>query len=154
MQWHHNFQQTFSTLASIPSGLFIYFTTSWVVRYLGVLVNSMSPTGIPEHCKLCMFQLMLLDQLIFCVIVSITLRHWLNLLYYPSHAEKCLSFWHPQTTQNINTLESVQHRVAHWASKSKWNAISPCWSKPSNNCIQELHWPIIWQRHNYYSICW
>ena len=61
--------------------------------------------------------------------------------------------WHPYTTKNINTLESVLRRAARWASNSKWDAISHCWSKSSDDCIQELHWPTIQQRHNYYSIC-
>ena len=60
--------------------------------------------------------------------------------------------WHPYTIKNINTLESVQRRAARWASNSKWDAISHCWSKSSDDCIQELHWPTIQQRHNYYSI--
>ena len=61
--------------------------------------------------------------------------------------------WHPHTAQNINTLESVQRRAARWAANSKWDAISHCWSKSSDDCIQELHWPTITQCHNHYFIC-
>jgi len=67
--------------------------------------------------------------------------------------EYACPIWHPHTTQNINALESVQCRAACWMSSNKWNAISYCWSKPSDDCIQELHWPTIHQRHNYYFIC-
>jgi len=61
--------------------------------------------------------------------------------------EYAFPVWHPHTTQKINTLES---RAARWVSNSRWNAISHCWSKPSDDCTQELH---IQQHHNYYSIC-
>jgi len=38
-------------------------------------------------------------------------------------------------------------------SNSRWNAIFHCWKKPFDDCIQELHWPTIQQRHDFYSIC-
>jgi len=38
-------------------------------------------------------------------------------------------------------------------SNSRWNAIFHCWSKPFDDCIQELHWVTIQLHHDYYSIC-
>ena len=51
------------------------------------------------------------------------------------------------------TLIPLQRRAVCWAANCKWDATSYCWSKSSDDCIQELHWPTIKQRHNYYSIC-
>jgi len=62
--------------------------------------------------------------------------------------------WHPYTAKNINVLESVQRKAAHWASNSRWIPSSYCWSKSSDDCLQELNWPSIQIRHNYYSVCY
>ena len=61
--------------------------------------------------------------------------------------------WFLCTAKNINTLERVQYRAARWASGSRWNPSSYCWSKSSDDCLQELKWPCIHQRHIYFSIC-
>lgn len=48
-------------------------------------------------------------------------------VYCASHAGiylSCLASSQSHITQNINSLESVQRRAAHWTSNSKWNAIS------------------------------
>ena len=57
------------------------------------------------------------------------------------------------TTKNINSLEHVKHRAACWASGGRWNPCSYSWSKSSDECITELKWPSIHQRHVYFSIC-
>ena len=124
-----------------------------VVRYLGVLVDS--KLNWNEHCKY----------------VSAKATRSLNFLRHhlynsstsiKSIAYKCIvrpvleyacSVWHPYTIKNINLLESVQHRAAHWASNSRWNPLLHCWSKPSDSCILELNWPTIKQRHEYFTIC-
>ena len=61
--------------------------------------------------------------------------------------------WHLYSNNNVNLLESIQRRAAHWASNSRWNPLSYCRSKSSDDCIQELHWPTIKQRHKNFSIC-
>ena len=47
----------------------------------------------------------------------------------------------------------VQHRAARWASGSRWNPSSYCWTKSSDDCLVELKWPSIHQRHVYFSVC-
>ena len=61
--------------------------------------------------------------------------------------------WHLYSNTNVNLLESIQCRAARWASNSRWNPLSYCWSKYSDDCMQELNWPIIKQCHKYFSIC-
>ena len=61
--------------------------------------------------------------------------------------------WHLYSNTNVNLLESIQRRAARWASNSRWNPLSYCWSKSSDDCMQELHWPTIKQHHKYFSIC-
>ena len=61
--------------------------------------------------------------------------------------------WFLHTAKNINCLEHVQHRAAHWASGSRWNPSSYCWTKSSDDCLVELKWPSIHQRHVYFSVC-
>ena len=61
--------------------------------------------------------------------------------------------WHPHTPKNANMLESVQCRASRWASNSRWIPSSLCWSKSSDECIQELNWFSFQQCHKYFSIC-
>ena len=61
--------------------------------------------------------------------------------------------WFLHTAKNINCLEHVQHQAAHWASGNRWNPSSYCWTKSSDDCLVELKWPSIHQRHVYFSVC-
>ena len=67
--------------------------------------------------------------------------------------EYACSVWFLHTAKNINTLEHIQLRAARWAAGSRWNPSSYCWSKSSVDCLKELKWPSIHQRHTYFSIC-
>ena len=46
--------------------------------------------------------------------------------------------WFLHTAKNINHLERVQHRAARWASGSRWNPSSYCWTKSTDDCLAEL----------------
>ena len=124
-----------------------------VVRYLGVLVDC--KLNWNEHCRYVSAKATRsLNFLRHCLYnASSLIKSSVYKCVVRPTLEYACPVWHPYTTKNINTLESVQHRAARWASNSKWDAISHCWSKSSDDCIQELHWPTIQQRHNYYSIC-
>ena len=124
-----------------------------VVRYLGVLVDH--HLNWNDHCKY----------------VAAKATRSLNFLRHcllncsskvKSAAYKCIvqpvmeyawPVWFLHTTKNINSLEHVQCRAARWASGSRWNPCSYSWSKSSDECITELKWPSIHQRHVYFSIC-
>ena len=124
-----------------------------VVRYLGVLVDC--KLNWNEHCRYVSAKATRsLNFLRHCLYnASSLIKSSVYKCVVRPTLEYACPVWHPYTTKNINTLESVQRRAARWASNSKWDAISHCWSKSSDDCIQELHWPTIQQRHNYYSIC-
>ena len=52
--------------------------------------------------------------------------------------------WHPHTVKNIK----------HVAAGSRWNPYSYCWSRSSDDCVQELNWPSIQKIIIiYFSIC-
>ena len=61
--------------------------------------------------------------------------------------------WFLHTAKNINCLEHDQHRAARWASGSRWNPSSYCWTKSSDDCLVELKWPSIHRHHVYLSVC-
>ena len=96
-----------------------------------------------------------------CKYVSAKASRSLNFLYnsIKSIAYKCIV--RPMPVQcgiftpipMSNLLESIQRRAARWASNSRWNSLSYCWSKSSDDCMEELHCPTIKQRHKYFSIC-
>ena len=78
-------------------------------------------------------------------------KYW-SLIVLPIMEYAC-TVWFPHTAKNINTLERVQLRAARWAAGSRWMPSSYTWSKPSDDCLKELQWPSIHQRHTYFSIC-
>ena len=67
--------------------------------------------------------------------------------------EYACSVWFLHTAKNINKLERIQLQAARWAAGSRWKLSSYCWSKSSDDCLKELKWLSIHQRHTYFSIC-
>ena len=62
------------------------------------------------------------SKLNWCKYVSAKATKLLNLIVTVSNCPPyACSVWHPHTTKSINALESVQHRIACWASNSRWN---------------------------------
>ena len=112
-----------------------------VIQYFGIIVDT--KLNWNEHCKY----------------VSAKATKALNFLHHclfnapssiKSTAYKCIvcpvmecasPVWDPHTAKNINALESVQRRAAHWASNSRWIPSSHCWSKSSDECIQASDLP-------------
>ena len=64
----------------------------------------------------------------------------------------CLEYscavWTSYTAHDIDLLESVQNRAAHWI-KSYWDPSALKWSKSSTICIKELKWPLLKVRWQY-----
>ena len=67
----------------------------------------------------------------------------------------CLEYscavWTSYTAHDIDLLESVQNRAAHWI-KSYWDPSALKWSKSSKICIKELNWPSLNVCQHYISI--
>ena len=66
--------------------------------------------------------------------------------------EYACTVWNPHTVSDKISLESVQQRAAHWACGSRWSPVQRQWSKSSDVCLQELHWPTLSSRWNYLSV--
>ena len=60
--------------------------------------------------------------------------------------------WSPHTVSDKATVESVQRRAARWSCGSRWSPLQNQWSKSSNVCLQELHWPTLSSRRNYLNV--
>ena len=50
-------------------------------------------------------------------------------------------------------LEKVQYRAARWVCGSSWNPACKQWSRSSDCCLDQLEWPSLHQRQNYFTIC-
>ena len=61
--------------------------------------------------------------------------------------------WYLYSFGDINQLESVQCRAARWVCGSQWNPVHKHWPKSSDYCINQLEWPSLHQRQNYFAIC-
>ena len=124
-----------------------------VVRYLGVFVDS--HLNWNDHCKYVAAKatrsLNFLRHCLFNCPATVKSATY-KCVVWPIMEYAC-PVWFLHTTKNINTLERVQSRAARWAAGSRWNTSSYCWSKSSDDCLKELNWPSIHQRHIYFSIC-
>ena len=59
--------------------------------------------------------------------------------------------WNPHLIKDILMFEAVQKCTARWI-HSKWNSNRFTWSKTTDSCLQELHWPSLDSRRNYLHI--
>ena len=66
--------------------------------------------------------------------------------------EYACTVWNPHTAADKATLESVQRHAARWACESRWSPMQNGWSKSSDDCLHELHWPTLSSRRNYLSV--
>ena len=124
-----------------------------VVRYLGIFVDR--HLNWNAHCKYVAAKATRsLNFLRYCLfncpaaVKSATYKCFVRPIM-----EYACPVWFFHTINNINTLEHVQLRAAHWAAGSRWNTSSHFWSKSSDDCVRELKWPPIHRRHTYFSIC-
>ena len=65
--------------------------------------------------------------------------------------EYACQVWNPHLIKDILMLEAVQKRAARWI-HSKWNPNTFTWSKTTEACLQELHWPSLARRRDYLCI--
>ena len=122
------------------------------VKYLGVLLRS--NLSWSDHCKHVSAK------------ASKTLNFLRRTLWGATTEAKSLAYkylvrplleyactvWNPHTVSDKTSLESVQRRAAHWACGSRWSPMQRQWSKSSDVCLQELHWPTLSSRRNYLSV--
>jgi len=124
-----------------------------VIRYLGILVDC--HLNWNDHCKYVADKatrsLNFLCHCLFSCSSSVKSSTY-KCIVRPIMEYAC-TVWFPHTAKNINTLERVQLRAARWAAGSRWMPSSYTWSKSSDDCLKELQWPSIHQRHTYFSIC-
>ena len=82
-------------------------------------------------------------------------------MIYVSMAYKCVvrplleygcQLWNPHTQKDIQLLESIQHRAARWVCGSRWNPSVFSWSKSSDQCLNQLGWPLLKLRRDYLSV--
>ena len=69
---------------------------------------------------------------------------------YKSIVRPCLEYacvvWSPHSAKDSALLEAVQNRAARWIVKSHWDPAILKWTKSSNDCVSELHWPSLASR--------
>ena len=110
------------------------------VRYLGVTFNTHLSWN--HHCKS----------------VASKATKWFNVLrrtmFGCSNKAKSIGFsalvlpifeyaspvWSPHGKQNINLLESLLHRGAHWIYNSRLDSSRHQWTPSSASCCETLHW--------------
>ena len=68
------------------------------------------------------------------------------------HLEYAAPVWSPHVQRDIETLEHVQRRAAHWIC-SKWDRTNRKWSKTYEEARKELSWPSIRDRHIFLTFC-
>ena len=54
--------------------------------------------------------------------------------------------------KNIQLLERIQHCAACWVYGSRWDPSISTWTKPSDQCLEELGWPSLKSHHDYLSV--
>ena len=121
-------------------------------RYLGILVDSHLTWN--DHCKYVAAKATRsLNFLRHCLFNSPgTVRSATYKCIVRPIMEYACPVWFLHA-KNINTLERVQNRAAHWAAGSRWSSSSCCWSRSSDVCLKDLKWPSIHQCHIYFSVC-
>ena len=122
------------------------------VKYLGVLLRS--NLSWSDHCKHVSAKasktLNFLSHTLWgatTVAKSMTYKY----LVRPLLEYACM-VWNPHTVSDKTSLEYVQRRAARWACGSRWSPVQKEWSKSSDTCLQELHWPTLSSRRNYLSV--
>ena len=60
--------------------------------------------------------------------------------------------WNPHQRGNIDLLERVQRRAAHWTCGSQWSPVPLSWTRSSEACLGDLLWPTLHLRRQYLSI--
>ena len=68
------------------------------------------------------------------------------------HLEYAAPVWSPYLRKDIDRLEKVENRAARWIG-AKWNSSTYQWSKSSELCRSELHWPTLETRRKVLSCC-
>ena len=76
-----------------------------------------------------------------------------NVLFVPYWSMHASPVWYLHSSGDIKQLESVQRRATRWVCGSQWNPVHKHWSKSSDHCINQLQWPSLHQRQNYFTAC-
>ena len=67
------------------------------------------------------------------------------------YLEYACAVWAPYIAHDNDLLESVQNKAARWI-KSFWDPSAFIWTKSSSVCVEELGWPSLKLRHDYFTI--
>ena len=122
-----------------------------VVRYLGIFINSQLKWG--DHMKHLVAK------------ASRSLNYLRHTLFSCSASVKATAYravvrpileyaspvWCLHTKKDVTNLEAIQRRAARWVCGSRWDTINHNWSRSSDSCLQELHWPTLHTRRSYFS---
>ena len=54
--------------------------------------------------------------------------------------------------KDIQLLESIQRHAARWVCGSRWDPSVFSWSKSSDQCLNQLGWPLLKLRRDYLSV--
>ena len=128
-------------------------STKSVVRYLGVFINSHLKWS--DHIKytaakanrslnILRHSLYTCPSSVKAVVYKCIVR---PILEYASPV------WYLHSSGDIKQLENVQCRAARWVCRSHWNPACKQWSRSSDCCLDQLEWPSLHQRQNYFTIC-
>ena len=122
-----------------------------VVRYLGIFINSQLKWC--DHMKHLVAKasrsLNYLRHTLFSCSASVKATAYRAvvrpILEYASPA------WCLHTKKDVTNLEAIQRHAARWVCGSRWDTINHNWSRSSDSCLQELHWPTLHTRRSYFS---
>ena len=130
-----------------------FLSTKSVVRYLGVFINSHLKWS--DHVKYITAKAtrslnVLRHSLYSC---SFSVKSAVYKCIVRPILEYASPVWYLHSSADIKQLESAQRRAARWACGSHWDPVSRQWSKPTDCCLNQLKWPSLHQRQDFFTIC-
>ena len=75
----------------------------------------------------------------------------LHIHFVRPHLKYAGVVWNPYASVDVNLLEAIQNRAAHWICAT-WDLATYSWSKSSRTCLKELMWPSLAQHRTYFIV--
>jgi len=121
------------------------------VKYLGIFIQSKLQWSF--HCsKIAHKASLSLNQLRRAMFgCSASAKSFTYKALVRPYLEYSYTVWSPYTQKDKAVLESVQWRAARWI-KSEYDPCTYQWTKRSDICLEELKWPPLEHRRNYYAV--
>ena len=127
-------------------------STKSVVRYLGVFINSHFKWS--DHVKYTAAKaarsLNILRHSLYTCLSSVKAAVY-KCIVHPI-LEYASPVWYLHSSGDIKQLENVQRKAARWVCRSRWNPACKQWSRSSDCCLDQMEWPSLNQRQNYFTI--